>query len=217
MSSTDIGCKQKIKNFVYETIKEKIITCTYRPGSVLNETQLASEFGLSRTPIREATTLLESEGFLQIIAKKGILVTDILLSDVAQIFQVRMEIEPLALKLSAPNITRDEILHCKKLFTSETIQSANCKQNYKHDLEMHKSFVTHCNNIYIIDMMKKVFDKNMRIITYSSENKAHLQKACQDHIEILDFILKNDFDSAAEKLRSHIAECRNAAFDFFYS
>ena len=118
MSSTDIGCKQKIKNFVYETIKEKIITCTYRPGSVLNETQLASEFGLSRTPIREATTLLESEGFLQIIAKKGILVTDILLSDVAQIFQVRMEIEPLALKLSAPNITRDEILHFKKLFTS---------------------------------------------------------------------------------------------------
>ena len=90
--------KQNLKLQAYSILKEKIVSCEYRPGSMLNEAQLAAELGFSRTPIREAISILEVDGFLHIVPKKGILVTDILLSDIVQIFQARMEIEPIILK-----------------------------------------------------------------------------------------------------------------------
>ncbi len=206
--------KQNLKLQAYSILKEKIINCEYRPGSMLNEVQLATELGFSRTPIREAISILEMEGFLYIVPKKGILVTDILLSDIVQIFQARMEIEPITLKLAGPHIPREELLDWKEKFISDPL----CvEQGYLVDTAMHLSIINYCNNSYIIDMMQKIFDKNTRIIISSAENKAHLQDARREHLEILDCMLNQDFEQAAIKMRSHVAGCRNAALDFYYS
>ena len=88
-----------LKNKAYETIKERLLDCTYEPGTLLNEARLAEDLGFSRTPVREAISRLESDGFVKIMPKKGIYVSDILLSDVLQIFQTRIEIEPVALRM----------------------------------------------------------------------------------------------------------------------
>ncbi|MCD8148922.1 MAG: GntR family transcriptional regulator [Clostridiales bacterium] len=198
----------------YSILKEKIVNCEYAPGSMLNEAQLASSLGFSRTPIREAISILEMEGFLIIVPKKGILVTDILLSDVVQIFQTRMEIEAVVLKLAAPNIPKEEIHSWINTFSSE---ESSVKVGYQMDTDMHLSIVNHCNNSYIIDMMKKVFDKNMRVIITSTENKEHMQEARKEHIEILQCLLDGEVDLASAKMRTHVAGCRNAALEFFYS
>ena len=76
----------------------------------MNEAQLAADLGASRTPVREAISRLEMEGFVKIMPKKGIYVTDISLNDVLQIFQTRIEIEPIAVRLAAPHLPREELL-----------------------------------------------------------------------------------------------------------
>ena len=205
---------KNLKIQAYAILKDKIVHCEYPPGSMLNETQLATELGFSRTPIREAVSILEMDGFLRIVPKKGILVTDILLNDVGQIFQARMEIEPIALKLAAPHITEEEILQWKKTFLSS---DPSVEHGYQRDTEMHLGIISHCNNVYIIDMMKKVFDKNTRIILSSPQNKEHLQEAQKEHLEILDELLNQNIETAAEKMRLHVANCRNAALNSFYS
>jgi len=211
---TTSEAKQNLKLQAYTILKEKIVSCKYRPGSMLNEAQLAAELGFSRTPIREAISILEMEGFLRIVPKKGILVTDILLGDIVQIFQARMEIEPIALKLAGPNIPQDELLAWIEAFQSDA-PSVEC--GYQTDTAMHLGIISHCNNAYIIDMMKKVFDKNTRIIVCSTQNKAHMQQARKEHLEILDCLLRQDLEQASTKMRAHVAGCRNAAMDFFYS
>lgn len=205
---------QNLKAQAYTILKEKIVTCEYRPGSMLNEAQLATELGFSRTPIREAISILEMEGFLLIVPKKGIMVTDILLSDVVQIFQARMEIEPIALKLAGSHIPEEELLEWKEKFLTA---EPSVEKGYQMDTEMHLSIIRHCNNSYIINMMEKVFDKNTRVIICSSHNKAHMQEARTEHLEILDCLLDQNYEEAAVKMRAHIAGCRNAALDFFYS
>lgn len=112
--------KKNLKVQAYNTLKNKIVTCEYAPGSMLNEAQLATELGFSRTPIREAISILEMEGFLSIVPKKGILVTDILLSDIVQIFQARMEIEPITLKMAGPHMRKEEVM---KWFVSSSLTS----------------------------------------------------------------------------------------------
>lgn len=205
---------QTLKTQAYTILKQKIVTCEYKPGCILNEAQLAAQLGFSRTPIREAISILEREDFLLVVPKKGILVTDILLSDAVQIFQARMEIEPIALKLAAPNIPRAELEEWRNKFSGK---ESSIEKGYQMDTAMHLSIIRHCNNSYIIDMMEKVFDKNTRIIVCSSHNQAHMQEARREHTEILDCLLKQDFEDAASKMRVHIAGCRNAALDFFYS
>ena len=74
----------------------------YPPGSLLNEAQLSIELGVSRTPIREALNRIEHEGFIKILPKKGILVTEVSLNDVLHIFGARLEIEPIALRMAGP-------------------------------------------------------------------------------------------------------------------
>jgi len=94
MTDTITAMGNDLKNYAYNIMKEHLINCTYAPGSILNEAHLTAGLKLSRTPVREAVSRLESEGFVKVIPKKGIYVTDILLSDVLQIYQIRMEFEP---------------------------------------------------------------------------------------------------------------------------
>jgi len=76
-----------LKNHAYQIIKERLINCIYEPGSLINESQLATDLGLSRTPVREAINRLESEGLVKVMPKKGIFVSDIQLSDVLDLFR----------------------------------------------------------------------------------------------------------------------------------
>ena len=71
--------------------------------------------------------------------------------------------------------------------------------------------------LIFIDMMKTVFDKNTRVIVSSTENREHVREALKEHLEILDCLLEQDFEKAAVMMRTHVAGCRNAALDFFYS
>lgn len=206
--------RKNLKAQAYSILKKKIIQCEYKPGSMLNEAQLAEELGFSRTPIREAISILEMEGFLRIVPKKGILVTDILLSDIVQIFQARMEIEPITLKLAGPKIPTEELLKWKGWFLSG---QSTVEKGYEIDTSMHLGIIGYCGNAYIIDMMKKVFEKNTRVIVSSEENREHVSEALKEHLEILDLLLEQEFDKAAAKMRTHVAGCRKAALDFFYS
>lgn len=203
-----------LKLAAYEAIKQDLVTCKCPPGSILNEAQIANDLGFSRTPVREAISILETEGFLQVLPKKGIFVTDILLSDVSQIFQTRMEIEPICVRLAAASLNMDELLRFRDLFMSES--AADMLEGVGSDAKMHLYIIDHCGNDYIIDMMHKVFDKNMRVVVSSKHNQAHLAEAKEQHVRILDSLIRQETEQAAELMRIHVSACRRAAFDQFY-
>ena len=185
-----------LKNKAYETIKERLLDCTYEPGTLLNEARLAEDLGFSRTPVREAISRLESDGFVKIMPKKGIYVSDILLSDVLQIFQTRIEIEPVALRMAAPYLPESELIQFRGKFLE--------------DFE-------YCGNRYIIDMMHRVFDDNTRVIIASKQNRVQIHDARAEHMGILDALLEKDVDKAQALMKTHVESCRRAALDYFYS
>lgn len=202
-----------LKNHAYSILKDRLVNCIYPPGTLLNEAQLAVELELSRTPVREAISRLEMEGFVKIMPKKGIYVTDILLNDVLQIFQTRIEIEPVALRLAAPHLPREELQHfCQKFQEPVT----DIQNSFRLDTAMHLFIIEHCGNRYIIDMMQRVFDENTRIIISSKQNQIQIHDAKQEHLEILNQLLDGKYEEAAANMRSHVETCRHAALDFFY-
>lgn len=203
-----------LKNHAYQILKERLINCIYEPGSILNEAQLATELGLSRTPVREAINRLESDGFVKVMPKKGIYVSDIQLGDVLQIFQARIEIEPVALCMAAPHLPKDELFQFRDTFTKEFTDVQN---GFRLDTAMHLFIIEHCGNRYIIDMMHKLFDDNTKVVIASKQNQVQIHDARLEHLDIINTLIDKDFDKAAALMRTHIETCRRAALDYFYS
>lgn len=203
-----------LKNQTYHILKDRLVNCIYPPGSMLNEAQLAAELGSSRTPVREAISRLEMEGYVKIMPKKGIYVTDILLSDVLQIFQARIEIEPIALRMAAPHLPEDELMDFCHKFQGE---APDIRNGFRLDTAMHLFIIEHCGNRYIIDLMHRVFDENTRIIISSKQNQVQIHDARLEHLEILNAILEKETEKAVDLMRTHVGSCRRAALDYFYN
>lgn len=205
---------QDLKNRAYGIIKDKLVNCEFEPGSLLNEAQLALELGSSRTPVREALNRIENEGFIRILPKKGIYVTDITLNDVAQIFQTRLEIEPIALRLAAPYLPENELLYFRDSFTGE---ESDVRCGFRLDTAMHLFIIEHCGNRFIIDLMHQVFDQNTRVIISSKQNETKIHDARKEHLEIINLLLDGDVEKAQGAMYAHIENCKKAALDYFYT
>ena len=203
-----------LKNHTYCILKERLVNCIYPPGTLLNEAQLAADLGASRTPVREAISRLESDGFVKIMPKKGVYVSDILLSDVLQIFQTRIEIEPIAVRLAAPHLPREELLAFCGKFKGE---APDIQNGFRLDTAMHLFIIEHCGNRYIIDMMHRIFDENTRVIISSKQNQVQIHDARLEHLDILNSLLDKDTERAIALMQSHIENCRKAALDYFCS
>jgi DNA-binding GntR family transcriptional regulator len=206
--------KTAFKRHVYTVLKEKIINCEYKPGTWLNESVLVNELGVSRTPIREALSKIEQEGFVRIVPKKGTFVTELSLNDVKQIFQTRKEIEPITLKMAGPLLPQEKLMEFRDHFSgaSPAIQFA-----LRLDTAMHLFIIEHCGNRFIISMMHKVFEENTRIIISSRQNEVEIHDARAEHEEIINLLMVGEIDRASIAMLEHIRHCERAALDFFYN
>jgi DNA-binding GntR family transcriptional regulator len=99
----------------YERIKERIITTQMPPGAVIQETALMADLGLGRTPIREALKLLEAEKLVVVSARRGMYVSGVSISDLAEIQEIRSVLDPLCARLAVSRITAAELAEMRSL------------------------------------------------------------------------------------------------------
>jgi DNA-binding GntR family transcriptional regulator len=201
-----------LKKYAYLEIKTKIVNCIYAPGSILNENALASDLSISRTPIREALNQLHRDGLIRILPKKGILVSDITITDLSQIYQVRLEMEPFVARIAGPYLNGQDLLHFRELFMKQS-ENDNSQQ-LEADTAFHGYLAKACNNKYISGLMDKVLNDNKRVMI-STQNKVRIENSRDEHVKVIDLLLVGDYEAAGAALRNHIANCRDSAFHFF--
>ena len=122
------GCSPmstKLSDTAYDELLSRIISCKYPPGSLLSEEKLVAELGISRTPIRSALIRLQQEHLVQIISKKGILVSEITPEGIRDMFNLRNLIEPYAIREFGGNFSAFlahivlEYIKCKNCFSRQ--------------------------------------------------------------------------------------------------
>jgi DNA-binding GntR family transcriptional regulator len=202
-----------LKTFAYEEIKKKILNCVYAPGMLLNEQVLVNELNISRTPIREALNRLDQEGLIRIISKKGILVSNISIVDLSQIYQARIELEPFVVRISGPHLSREKLLFFRELFFKESDEDHGMEQ-LETDNDFHSYLADNCDNKHILVVMKKVLDENKRVMI-STMNKVRIENARAEHLKIIDLLLLGDYEAASRVMRSHIENCADSALTYF--
>ncbi|MEE1249504.1 MAG: GntR family transcriptional regulator [Lachnospiraceae bacterium] len=101
--------KYSLSTKVFHTIREDILSGKYRPNEELKEKNIGDEFGVSRTPVREALRQLELEGLVSIIPNKGAYVVGISKSDIQDIYEIRARLEGLCAKWACEHITKEQL------------------------------------------------------------------------------------------------------------
>ncbi|MBE6068106.1 MAG: GntR family transcriptional regulator [Clostridium lundense] len=204
--------KNEIKNLTsiaYETIKNSIINNEIKPGDHLSETIIAETLGMSRTPIREAIKILQSEDLVEVHNGVGIFVKHVTIKDIYELFEVRAALECTALRSAMENITEGEINHMEEKWMklknrADLGEEIDLDEIAHWDSELHSLIVRKCNNSYLIDIMSSVKLKVLRFQRMSAKSLGNEKDTISQHMEILKVMKERDINKLSELLRIHI-------------
>ena len=197
-----------LKNKAYQIIKERIISCDYKPNTFLNEADLIEEIDASRTPIREALNKLEQEGFVQIIPKKGVMVTGLTLVEINQTFEARILLEPFIINNYMNRIDRDALIEIQKA-SEQLIQTAPSTKTPEEFCCL--------DNKFFNDMLDHIYDQNQRIRLFSGQDiwERHIE-AAREHIELIRYILNDQKEEASAAITLHLIKSKEAAVNSLF-
>lgn len=150
---------------ICETIRKRILFLEYQPGQILNEKALAEEFGVSRTPLREALSRLEWEKLVMIMPRAGSVVTSVEFQKLREVFQIRINLEGLFGKLAAEGISDDDLTEmkniweeCKTLFSDR-----NQKQLVNIDIKFRKVLHSAAGNSILEEISDYLYNMTLRV------------------------------------------------------
>jgi len=157
----DLGLIFCYSYIIYEKLKSQIINFTLKPGQKLQDRQLGLEFGVSRTPIREALNRLVQEGFVRQIPGRGYFVKEISIKDIEEIYEVREALEVLAAQQAVRNINNHQIKRLSEILKSheKLIQKGKVKSRLLGDADFHKTIALSSENRYLYEIINNIFDK----------------------------------------------------------
>ena len=104
----DLNSVKPIREIVYDHLRTAILRGVIKSGERIVEKEYAGRFGISRTPVREALRKLETEGFVQYVPRKGVVVKTFGSADIIEIYNIRIALETMAIVSAVENITAGE-------------------------------------------------------------------------------------------------------------
>ncbi|MFA6444187.1 MAG: GntR family transcriptional regulator [Sterolibacterium sp.] len=190
----------------YARLKEALTTLAYKPGDYLNIANLMKELTLGRTPINHALHRLSNEGLVQIIPRKGVMVSPLSLDDALDLIDVRMANESLCARMAAVKITKAELQQLKNLAREidEAVERRNMAQVMNSDRLFHEHIATAARNQILAEILKVLHARSQRFWAISLSADGHLEEVKAEHRIIIDALSKADPDTAAAAVEAHV-------------
>jgi DNA-binding GntR family transcriptional regulator len=189
----------------YEQIKEKVITIELPPGSVIDEASLMKELGLGRTPIREAVNRLQSENLVVITPRRGMYVTDVQITDLVQIHEVRIETEANCARLAAQRLNANQLQELRDLVQEEQkIEQYDIHDLIRLDRQFHWLIAKAANNKFLLRDWEYYYNLSLRIWYLVLSYLEPTDLGVSDHVGILKAFESVDVELADWHMRNHI-------------
>jgi DNA-binding GntR family transcriptional regulator len=198
---------------VADLIREKIFTHELAPGSWIDEKQLTDQFGISRTPLREAIKVLASEGLITMKIRRGAYVTEVDIQEIPQIFHVIALLEGNACKTVALNASDTELESLDALHLK--LEKAAADRDIDRFFELNQDFHDKIQEISGNRWMRKVITDLRQVLKLQRRNSltklGRLEQSLQEHRLILSAIIARKGDLAEELMINHLKQGQAAA------
>jgi DNA-binding GntR family transcriptional regulator len=203
-----IDTAPSFKQQAYTALKNAIVSMDVyrsREDIRLDERKLAQDFGISRTPVREALAQLESEGFVRSVPRRGIYVVRKTKREVIELITAWAALESMAARLVTATASDDDIKSLRRMFSSflDGKVRAHLDEYSEVNIEFHQSIVRMSQNHVLIEMAENLFT-HMRMIrrkTIGENNR--VDRSIRDHMHIIEALEARDTARAEQLVRDH--------------
>jgi DNA-binding GntR family transcriptional regulator len=201
---TEISFKHK----AYTALKNAIVAMDVyrsREDIRLDERKLAQDFGISRTPVREAMALLESEGFVRSVPRRGIYVVRKTKREVIEMITVWAALESMAARLITERASNEEIAGLRDMFATfkNGALRAHLDEYSEVNIEFHQSIIRLSRNAVLIDMAENLFTHMRMIRRKTIVEKDRVDRSIRDHMKIIEALEARATGRAEELVRDH--------------
>ncbi len=191
---------------VRDRLREDILSGELEPGSSLSEVSLASSFGVSRGPIREALGRLAAEGLLTITPRRGAIVTELTPEEFLDAYRVREALETLAIGLAVPRLDGADLAQLRELQNemARHVERGAVNRFFEANAAFHDLFVVASGNQKLQQIYRQLMDQTGRYLARSLALRGSVERSLAEHSAILEAVEAGDAERAARLLADHI-------------
>ena len=203
---TPVPAPSTLSEKAYSTIKEAILSLGLEPGAALVEDDLASQLGISKTPVRDALLALEREGLVTRVPYKGTYVTEIREKDAREIFELRAVLEGLAGRLALESLTQDELDEAETFLdqSERALAAGDLQQASVLGARYHRFIITRAPNQRLLAFLEILDDQTRRLRYISNRGPGRLTKSIRQHRKILSALRRGDPERVEAAFRHHL-------------
>jgi DNA-binding GntR family transcriptional regulator len=203
-----IDNRETFKDKAYAALRNVIMSSDIyrsRTDIRLDERQLAQDFGISRTPVREAMAQLEREGFVRSVPRRGVYVVRKTKQEVIELIQAWAALESMAARLITEHASDDDIAGLRRMFTTfeGDMLHAKLDEYSEVNIAFHQSIIELSGNRALIRLAENLFT-HMRMIrgaTIGEDDR--VDRSIRDHMNIIQALEARDTERAEDLVRQH--------------
>ncbi|ALE97779.1 FCD domain-containing protein [Serratia marcescens] len=201
-----------LNELAYRRFKQALVTLSYKPGEYLNTAQVMNDLDMGRTPINQAIHRLANEGLLQVIPRKGVMVSPLSMDDALELIEVRLANEMLCMQLASQRITERQIATLTEL--NRQIEAASQERDRVRmmtlDHEFHQELAQIAGNNMLADILSVLHARAQRFWASTLSREGHMREVIDEHRAIIAALAAQDSAAAAEAAQAHILSFRSA-------
>ncbi|CAI1015404.1 Uncharacterized HTH-type transcriptional regulator ydfH [Serratia marcescens] len=201
-----------LNELAYRRFKQALVTLSYKPGEYLNTAQVMNDLDMGRTPINQAIHRLANEGLLQVIPRKGVMVSPLSMDDALELIEVRLANEMLCMRLASQKITERQIATLTEL--NRQIEAASQERDRVRmmtlDHEFHQELAQIAGNNMLADILSVLHARAQRFWASTLSREGHMREVIDEHRAIIAALAAQDSAAAAEAAQAHILSFRTA-------
>jgi DNA-binding GntR family transcriptional regulator len=193
---------------IADGLRESILAGEIGPGQRVRQEKVATRYGASRVPVREALRILEAEGLVTLVANTGAWVSSLSLAECEELYQIRERIEPLLLRFSAPNLSGENVAELHRL--ADAMETADVEAFLRLDRDFHWLSYSAADTNVLGDTVQRLWNATQhyrraftRLFTVEAGKTVH-----HEHHLIAHAIERRDVDDAERILYGHIRRTR---------
>jgi DNA-binding GntR family transcriptional regulator len=187
-------------------IESEIISGELAPGERLDETLLASRFGVSRTPVREALLQLASSGLIEMRPRQGALVTKVTAKQLFEMFEVMSELEAQCARLAARRMTEGDRERLAEAYRSclQAAEAGNADDYYDANQLFHEVIYQGSHNGFLEEQTLNLRNRLAAYRRIQLRRGRRIQSSLREHEAVMTAILANKDAEAAAAMRGHV-------------
>jgi DNA-binding GntR family transcriptional regulator len=202
--------KKTLSEEVLDRVREAIVSGRFRPGDGLSESMLATAFGVSRGPVREALSQLQQEGLVVIERYRGAKVTRISQEDVEELYELRTDLERFAIKRAARLISAEELEKMGSIASAyrEAVEGGAVQEAVDLDMQFHDLIYRAGQHTRLYSCWSTLLRSQIHawILSCSFVDPSYMIPCVMEHQAIHDALEARDRDRAVELIERHLGD-----------